>query len=167
MEHKDTGEFIGFIGRSVPRRLRPISPCVEIGWRLARRFWGLGFATDGARACLDVGFGRLGLTEVMSFTALANRPSRAVMTRIGRPCSARCALISSNSALVRSLASSSRLNLSSVVASGTDSRERSMPTKSRSAWLSYSASSGATSAKNFSRHMRFVFIAYSALAKLH
>lgn len=83
VERKDTGEFIGFIGLSVPRRRLPFSPCVEIGWRLARRFWGLGFATDGARACLNVGFGRLGLSEVVSFTALANRPSRAVMTRIG------------------------------------------------------------------------------------
>lgn len=39
------------------------------------------------------------------------------------------------------------LNLSSVVASGTDSRDRSMSTKSRSAWLSYSTSSSASSAR--------------------
>ena len=57
--------------------------------------------------------------------------STVVPARMSRPCSARCALVSSNSALVSSLASSSRLNLSSVVASGTDSRDRSMPTRSR------------------------------------
>lgn len=75
--------------------------------------------------------------------------STMVPARIRRPCSARWALISSNRALVRSLSSSRRLNFSSVVASGTDSRDRSMPTKSRGAWLSYSASSSASSARPY------------------
>lgn len=83
VELKATGEFIGFIGLSVPRRVLPFSPCVEIGWRLARRFWGQGLASEGARACLRVGFEQLGLAEVVSFTALGNAPSRAVMVRIG------------------------------------------------------------------------------------
>ncbi len=83
VELKDSGEFIGFIGLSIPRRQLPFSPCVEIGWRLARRFWGNGYAAEGARASLDVGFGQLGLREVVSFTSLINTPSRAVMQRIG------------------------------------------------------------------------------------
>lgn len=83
VERKGSGEFIGFIGLSIPRRQLPFSPCVEIGWRLAQRFWGRGYATEGARASLEVAFRRLGLTEVVSFTALANRPSRRVMERIG------------------------------------------------------------------------------------
>ncbi len=83
VELKDLGEFIGFIGLSVPRRQLPFSPCVEVGWRLARRFWGHGYATEGAKACLSVGFAKLGLTEIVSFTALTNLPSRAVMQRIG------------------------------------------------------------------------------------
>jgi RimJ/RimL family protein N-acetyltransferase len=83
VELKQTGEFIGFIGLSIPRRQLPFSPCVEIGWRLARRYWGHGYATEGARASLDVGFHQLALAEVVSFTALANLPSRRVMERIG------------------------------------------------------------------------------------
>lgn len=83
VELKATGEFIGFIGLSVPRRVLPFSPCVEIGWRLARRFWGQGLASEGARACLRVGFEQLRLPEVVSFTALGNTRSRAVMVRIG------------------------------------------------------------------------------------
>jgi RimJ/RimL family protein N-acetyltransferase len=83
VELKDSGEFIGFIGLSIPRRQLPFSPCVEVGWRLARRFWGNGYATEGARASLDIGFRRLALAEVVSFTALANLRSRAVMKRIG------------------------------------------------------------------------------------
>jgi RimJ/RimL family protein N-acetyltransferase len=83
VELKDTDEFIGFVGLWVPKQELPFSPCVEIGWRLARRFWGQGYATEGARASLRVGFETLGLAEIVSYTALSNRPSRAVMERIG------------------------------------------------------------------------------------
>lgn len=83
VELRDTGEFIGFIGLSVPRRQLPFSPCVEIGWRLKRSAWGQGYATEGATECLRVGFDRLGLDEIVSFTTLANLPSIAVMKRIG------------------------------------------------------------------------------------
>jgi RimJ/RimL family protein N-acetyltransferase len=83
VELRDTGDFIGFIGLSVPRRQLPFSPCVEIGWRLKRAAWGNGYATEGAKECLRVGFEQLGLEEIVSFTALANLPSIAVMRRIG------------------------------------------------------------------------------------
>lgn len=82
-ELAESGEFIGFVGLSVPRRTLPCSPCVEIGWRLARPFWGRGLASEAARAALHAGFGRIGLAEIVSVTALANRRSRAVMERIG------------------------------------------------------------------------------------
>jgi RimJ/RimL family protein N-acetyltransferase len=78
-----TGGFIGFIGLSVPRRVLPCSPCVEVGWRLARAFWGNGYATEGASGALRAGFERIGLAEIVSFTALGNLRSRAVMQRIG------------------------------------------------------------------------------------
>ncbi len=83
VELKESGEFIGFVGLWTPRQALPFSPCVEIGWRLARRFWGHGYATEGAQASLQVGFERLGLAEIVSYTALSNTPSRAVMERIG------------------------------------------------------------------------------------
>lgn len=83
VEVRETGRFAGFVGLSVPRRTLPFSPCVEVGWRLAREHWGKGYATEGARAALGVGFERLQLAEIVSFTALGNRRSRAVMERIG------------------------------------------------------------------------------------
>jgi RimJ/RimL family protein N-acetyltransferase len=79
----ESGEFIGFVGLSVPRRALPCSPCVEIGWRLARPFWGRGLATEAARGALRIGFERLSLAEIVSFTAVGNLRSRAVMERIG------------------------------------------------------------------------------------
>ena len=83
LELRASGELLGFTGLSVPRRVLPFSPCVEIGWRLARRHWGQGYATEAARAALKIGFARLDLPEIVSFTTVGNRRSRAVMERIG------------------------------------------------------------------------------------
>ncbi len=58
-------------------------PCVEIGWRLAPQFWGRGHATEAAEAILAYGFRTLGLPEIVSFTALGNARSFAVMERLG------------------------------------------------------------------------------------
>lgn len=77
--------FAGFIGLSVPSFVPPFrcsSPCIEIGWRLAKRAWGKGYATEGARAVLAHGFEKLGLDEIVSFTAVANTRSRRVMEKI-------------------------------------------------------------------------------------
>lgn len=79
----ETGQFIGFVGLSVPRRQLPFSPCVEVGWRLAQAFWGRGLATEAARGALRIGFAQLTIPEVVSFTAVGNWRSRAVMERIG------------------------------------------------------------------------------------
>jgi RimJ/RimL family protein N-acetyltransferase len=83
VELKTMDEFIGFIGLGVPRRALPFMPCVEIGWRLARAHWRKGYATEGARAALKMGFEQLRLREIVSFTSVLNLPSRAVMERIG------------------------------------------------------------------------------------
>jgi RimJ/RimL family protein N-acetyltransferase len=77
------GEFIGFTGLSVPSFEAPFTPCVEVGWRLARHAWGRGYATEAAREAVRFGFDELGLDEIVSFTAAQNAPSRAVMQRLG------------------------------------------------------------------------------------
>lgn len=83
VELPGSARFIGFVGLTVPRRALPFMPCVEIGWRFARAHWGQGYASEAARCALNVGFERLGLAEIVSFTALVNLRSRAVMERIG------------------------------------------------------------------------------------
>lgn len=82
-ELRATGQFVGFVGLSIPKRVFPFSPCVEVGWRLAREHWGRGYATEAARAALRAGFGELGLNSIVSFTSATNVRSRAVMERIG------------------------------------------------------------------------------------
>jgi RimJ/RimL family protein N-acetyltransferase len=79
----DVAPFIGFVGLTEPSFEAHFTPCVEIGWRLARNFWGNGYATEAARAALDFGFRRLGLEQIVSFTASVNWRSRGVMERIG------------------------------------------------------------------------------------
>jgi RimJ/RimL family protein N-acetyltransferase len=82
-ELRKTGSFIGFIGLSAPAFEAHFTPCVEIGWRLAREFWGSGYATEGAVAVLRLAFMSLELSEVVSFTAALNARSRRVMERLG------------------------------------------------------------------------------------
>ncbi len=83
LEVVGTGQFIGFTG------LNPMPPDVpgaggmEVGWRLDRHAWHKGYATEAARAALEVAFDGVGLPEIWSMTAVLNEPSQAVMRRIG------------------------------------------------------------------------------------
>lgn len=82
-ELKETKAFIGFIGLSLPTFSAHFTPCVEIGWRLARPYWGQGLATEGAKAVLAYGFNHWKLEEIVSFTTMNNQRSRRVMKKIG------------------------------------------------------------------------------------
>jgi RimJ/RimL family protein N-acetyltransferase len=80
--------FAGFVGLSakVPFELNVpgiVTEPHEIGWRLARTAWGHGYATEGARLALRHGFEVAKLPQIVSFTAVDNTPSIAVMERIG------------------------------------------------------------------------------------
>ncbi len=60
-----------------------VLPAVEVGWRLGQQWWGHGYATEGAAACVNDGFERLGLEEILSIYEPANIPSGKVMDRLG------------------------------------------------------------------------------------
>jgi len=77
-ELRETGEFIGFIGLSIPAFTAHFTPCVEIGWRLGFDHHGRGLATEGAREVLRHANG-----EIVSFTSAVNLPSRRVMEKLG------------------------------------------------------------------------------------
>ncbi|MBS1989121.1 MAG: GNAT family N-acetyltransferase [Cyanobacteria bacterium SZAS LIN-3] len=82
VEEQSSGEFIGFVGLASPKFEAHFTPCVEVGWRLAKKFWGKGYAQEAARAALQDGFERVGLKEIVSFTATLNLPSIKVMERL-------------------------------------------------------------------------------------
>jgi len=83
LEIAETGEFIGFTGLSTPRFPAHFMPAIEIGWRLARSAWGRGYASEAAHLALKFGFEDVNLPEIVSFTAIGNHRSQAVMARIG------------------------------------------------------------------------------------
>jgi RimJ/RimL family protein N-acetyltransferase len=75
--------FVGFIGLQRVPFDAAFTPAVEVGWRLAFEAWGHGYATEGARAALEHGFGVLGLREIVSMTVAPNERSWRVMERLG------------------------------------------------------------------------------------
>lgn len=83
IEERASRQFIGFVGLHIPSHELPFSPCVEVGWRLAKPYWGLGYATEAAQSAISFGFQQLHLKELVAFTAITNLKSRAVMERLG------------------------------------------------------------------------------------
>ena len=83
VEAPGAADFVGFVGLAVPSFAAHFTPCVEIGWRLAREHWGHGYATEAATAALAFGFGARALEEIVAFTVAANISSRRVMGRLG------------------------------------------------------------------------------------
>jgi RimJ/RimL family protein N-acetyltransferase len=71
--------FAGFTGLAWTDALGGTD--LEVGWRLAQWAWGHGYATEAARAAVQVGLEHA--PEVVSFTALSNERSWRVMERIG------------------------------------------------------------------------------------
>lgn len=80
---KETQQFIGYIGLNTPDFQAYFTPCVEIGWRLAKEYWGQGLAVEGAKKCLELGFNQFNLNEIVSFTAKINTQSERVMQKLG------------------------------------------------------------------------------------
>jgi RimJ/RimL family protein N-acetyltransferase len=80
IERRQDGQFLGMCGL---HHQDWYPDDLELGWRLARRHWGNGYATEAAAAWLDHAFGSLGLARVISVTEPPNLRSLAVMRRLG------------------------------------------------------------------------------------
>ncbi len=83
VDRLDTGEMIGFIGLMYQDYDVDFTPCVDIGWRLKKSAWRQGFASEGARACLDFAFRKLELETIVAVATCVNLPSEGVMQKIG------------------------------------------------------------------------------------
>ncbi|HXY29454.1 MAG TPA: GNAT family N-acetyltransferase [Gemmatimonadaceae bacterium] len=89
VEERATGALIGRIGF-----LRPDGwPGFELGWMLARSYWGRGFATEGARRALDYSFSVNGPERVISLIHPDNRASIRVAERLGERLSGQTELL--------------------------------------------------------------------------
>lgn len=74
---KEDQQFIGWAG------LNLIDEEVDLGYRFFRSVWGQGYATEAARACLDFGFGTLGMTRIIARALPENIASWKVLEKIG------------------------------------------------------------------------------------
>jgi RimJ/RimL family protein N-acetyltransferase len=83
LEVADTGDFIGFTGLNPMPDSTPGAGGMEVGWRLIKRAWHHGYATEAGSAAVNVAFNGVGLDEIWSMTAVLNEPSQAVMKRLG------------------------------------------------------------------------------------
>lgn len=83
VESKEKNEFVGFLGFNIAEFESDFTPCIEIGWRFRKEFWGEGLATEGASKCLKYGLEELDFKQIYSFTADINIPSKRVMEKIG------------------------------------------------------------------------------------
>ena len=79
VELRESGDFLGAIGFSAPEGW----PGFELAWTLARRWWGHGYATEGAREAMAYAFYVLAEDRVISLIAPENRASIRVAERIG------------------------------------------------------------------------------------
>jgi ribosomal-protein-alanine N-acetyltransferase len=75
-----TGAVVGDCGL-IPLELR--GPEIELGYRLGRRWWGRGLATEAAGAALRAGLDVVGLDRILAVTHPENRGSRRVMEKLG------------------------------------------------------------------------------------
>jgi len=76
---KATREFAGFCGLQYLDNTSEI----EIGYRLARKFWGIGVATEAAGASLRHAFEVLGLERIVAVVQPENVASQMVVQKIG------------------------------------------------------------------------------------
>lgn len=77
---KASGAFMGWF-HFRPCRVNPED--TELGYRLKRRFWSRGFATEGSLALIEKGFRKLGASKVVATTMSLNTRSRRVMEKVG------------------------------------------------------------------------------------
>jgi ribosomal-protein-alanine N-acetyltransferase len=76
---KETGEYLGWCGLKYTPELDEF----DIGYRLMKKFWGKGYATEAAEACLELGFNRFDMKAIVGRAMPANVASVRVLEKIG------------------------------------------------------------------------------------
>lgn len=77
--NKETGEYLGWCGLKYLDQKNQ----TDLGYRLKKQFWGKGFATEAASACLNDGFNRLQIDQVFATAMKENIPSVNIFKKLG------------------------------------------------------------------------------------
>lgn len=79
VEERATGAFVGRVGLQNPEGW----PDRELGWTIARSFWGRGYASEAARASIGFAFETLQWSHLVSLIHPDNHRSARVAERLG------------------------------------------------------------------------------------
>lgn len=84
---KETGNFIGWSGLKLnigkKEELNGHQDFIDIGYRFIPKFWGKGYASETAFACLDFGFSKMNYDSIYGAADLENIGSNKILTKIG------------------------------------------------------------------------------------
>ena len=81
---KSTNQFIGWAGLKLITE--PINNHVnyyDLGYRLIKKYWGLGFATEAAKASLEYGFNTLGQDMIYGMADIQHSASIHILQKVG------------------------------------------------------------------------------------
>ena len=81
---KDTGQFVGWAGlKFIRETINGHTHYYDLGYRLIKRYWGRGYASEAAIASLDYGFNQLQLKQIYGMADCRNTASRKVLQKAG------------------------------------------------------------------------------------
>ncbi len=80
---KKTGDFIGWTGLKYEQGLRKDFSYYDLGYRLIKKYWGNGIATETAVESLKYGFEKLDLKEIGAAADINHLASNKILKKIG------------------------------------------------------------------------------------
>lgn len=79
---KTSADFVGIVGLFHPA-FDDTQPDIEIGYRLHKKFWGKGYATEATKALIQWTFQHLALPKIVAFIDVDNQQSHRVILKSG------------------------------------------------------------------------------------
>lgn len=79
VELKEERKFIGFTGLKYLADMNE----TDLGYRFMKKYWGMGIATESGKACIEYGFGTLGLKRIIAMVLPKNPGSIKVLEKLG------------------------------------------------------------------------------------
>ena len=74
---KETDEFLGWCGLKYESDKNEI----DLGYRFYKKYWNKGYATESAKACVDFGFSKLNMNEIVGRSYVENEASVEVLKK--------------------------------------------------------------------------------------
>jgi len=84
MIDKKSNDFIGWTGLEfVTKETNKHKNYYDLGYRLLKRYWGQGYATESAFASIDYAFNKLNLNGVYAIADIENKASNKILRKVG------------------------------------------------------------------------------------